>query len=295
MPKKFTQKEAEEKCKKAGHKLISAYIHSEKNADFICGFCGNIFSCTPKSIWDKHTKSCGCKNKNKSYTNSILQKSCEKVNIKLLSNFKTIDDSVKYICLLCGKEYNRPLKGILSGYTHSCRCKKIKYRLEEKDVIKRCEELDIKYVRGFTTTEKRCTFKCFCGREFECIPSNVFSGSTKSCGNCGVYRNGVATSYLALDIHHIIDPEEKFSLHNHQLTNPNCNVDIYIPHKKLVIEVDCTHWHKNPQKDDIKHCKIREMGYNILVVVTKENRPTKKQLRKKIHDACNYGKSYLVI
>lgn len=168
--------------------------------------------------------------------------------------------------------------------------------LTEEQVREKCNKNGIKYISGYTKTENEALFKCpVCNRDFLANSRNIIFGAQKTCGNCGVYRNGVKTSQLALNIHHSIDPLEEFSIHNYKTENCG-NVDIFIPELNLIIEIDGAYWHKdNEEKDNNKRKRILENGYKLLTIKIGRLIPDKEIVDKYIFDTIFYKEKMLVM
>jgi hypothetical protein len=60
----LSQDTAIRKSVEVGVKMVGYYYGDRIKTKFECPFCKSIFDCIPKNIWNKNTKSCGCR-KNK--------------------------------------------------------------------------------------------------------------------------------------------------------------------------------------------------------------------------------------
>lgn len=134
---------------------------------------------------------------------------------------------------------------------------------------------------------------CQCGNQYVCHAIHWRQKRIFSCGNCGIYRNGVATSYLALQIDEIISKKYK-TIHNYNIIK-KFNIDIFIQDYKIVVEIDNVFWHKDPIKDKIKHKKILDLYYKLLVISNKNNIPTKQEIFEAIDTLIHTDLNYVEI
>jgi hypothetical protein len=102
MRRKLTQEEAEAKNLSVGIKMIGKYINSHIPTEFECPYCKKVFICVPSNIWNKHTGSCGCYQKNLAAKMGKNKNYHKKISIKLQipktgnSLAEKCPDSLKY-------------------------------------------------------------------------------------------------------------------------------------------------------------------------------------------------------
>lgn len=152
---------------------------------------------------------------------------------------------------ICGKKYYACVGSIFYGKGRSCGC----YQKQRASEGRKKDISGQKFTNLLAITSEykdkwgNYIWKCLCdcGAHAHVIAHHLLSGNTKSCGNCGVYRNGVATSYIALELNKNLGR----GIHNYQ-TKCNSNIDIAFVYngRKIAIEYDCWKWHKDYEERD---------------------------------------------
>lgn len=287
---RLSQKGAEERVEKTGFKLIGNYTNNHTRTLFECKYCDTKFESTLNNITSGQVKSCGCKNyEDSSLTIEEVKKRCEDAGLKLIGEYFGTQTKTEFLCPYCNTSFITKPEYVFCGDTKSCGCQKSRWAIEanlytEEEAKQKCLDVGIQMIGKYKGGNEETEFICNnCKNPFLCIPISIWSGNTKSCGNCGFYRNGVKTSLYALGIHHLIDPNEEFSYHNHQLEK--YNVDIFIPFCNLVIEVDGFYWHDGfEERDNKKDAYLIEKGYKILRVKGGCTIPQKSCLERAIFD-----------
>ena len=331
MPKKLTQKEAEDRSLIVGIKMVGEYKGANVKTKFKCPFCDKVFLCRPDDIFRKDnraTKSCGhcddpkigdrfgtltitkvipsngmgCRveamcecgskwNGNAYVLTSGSTKACghcedPKTGEKFgrLTIIKVTPShihgcEIEAICD-CGKIWNGGSGHIRSGNTKSCG------HCEDPKVGDRFDKLTI--VKVIPRKNGSCSIeaKCQCGGEWHGIPSRLTIGNVRSCGNCKLKRNGLTTSFKALDLHKMLNNK---GMHNYTtLRNGKSRICIDIAYvlnaNKIAIEYDEWYWHGHKQDQDKKRmAKLRRNGWKTLRIKASKNLPSQEQLDKAIH------------
>lgn len=123
-----------------------------------------------------------------------------KHGISYVSDLPSIYNGRRYrrFCIFkcfCGKEFNCTMDDAINKRT-SCGCKKGNKKKEYKtgDLIN-----GIKFIKscGTVNYSQRAIFECpLCGKEWESLVGNIYSGHTKSC--CGVKRGWSKSQWMKL-------------------------------------------------------------------------------------------------
>ncbi len=121
--------------------------------------------------------------------------------------------------------------------------------------------------------------KCECGVEKVVSSSNLTCERQISCGECGLFRNGMMTSHVALKLHDMIGE----GIHNYYTgiihNGHNINVDIGIPEFKLAIEYDGRYYHKDKIEWDREQSnKLVKNGWKVLRIDSDRDLPTEQEL-----------------
>lgn len=170
-------------------------------------------------------------------------------------------------------------------------------RLKQREIKSRMDKTDVELVSPFTECKKKHKFKCSCGNNFTAIAYSVLTGNTKSCGNCRLKRNGVYTSYIALNLHdQIISygyPTTKKD-HNYKTENGKY-IDIALPKLKIGIEYEGSYWHyKTRKRDEERYQEIIKLGWKLLIIRSSVDLPSKTRIKNRITKLLN-GSSIEII
>jgi very-short-patch-repair endonuclease len=141
-----------------------------------------------------------------------------------------------------------------------------------------------------------CSVKCQCDCGKSCGPyhaSTLNNGHTKSCGNCQLLRNGRATSYIAIELHDIIEKTLNQKCKHNYYINGKC-VDIVCPQLKIAVEFDGYYWHRvyndTTESEFLRDKSIKKAGYKLLRIRSGgRDIPTEKQLRKVLLNHFEHG------
>jgi len=183
----------------------------------------------------------------------------------------------------CGVEKEIRTSDLTSGKTTSCGCKSQENKLKLKNDL-------VGQKFGKLTVVKRNTDRkdwkaifydvlCECGEVNIVSYPNLVNGVTNSCGHCGLYRNGIATSWSALKLNEMIPN----GLHNYYTgilwNHHNINVDIALIEEKIAIEYDGLYWHKNKTETDKQQTELLiKAGWKVLRISANRALPTQQQL-----------------
>ena len=143
--------------------------------------------------------------------------------------------------------------------------------------------------------------KCECGNITNVCSSSLIDSPSrncqKSCGKCGLLRNGIMTSWVALDINKMIPEAE----HNYYtgviLNNRNLNVDMALVEDKIAIEYDGSHWHKDKQqqRDRDKTMALIHAGWKVLRIKSRRKIPSKKELLSLVNELKTTDEDLIVL
>jgi predicted RNA-binding Zn-ribbon protein involved in translation (DUF1610 family) len=127
MPKKLTQKEAEEKSLKVGIRMVGKYINSKTKIEFECPRCEKIFSTIPSRVWNTNTTKCKkCANVQSGNRQRITQKEAEEkslsVGIRMIGEYSGTHINTRFQCPRCGKIFITSPSNIWQKTTKSCGC-----------------------------------------------------------------------------------------------------------------------------------------------------------------------------
>ena len=283
---RLTKTEVENRSLSVGIKMIGTYIKSNIKTLFRCPRCLNGFMSIPSDIWRKHTTKCQQCAHNVIITQHEAKKRFLQKGLVLLDKYSSSKSIVKTQCY-CGIIFFTKPNSVFTENTKSCGC-------HQKQRVSKCSKGNVLNQRFgnlkvlFEDKEYKLDQKnqqiywrclCDCGNQCSVTTASLNYGCVKSCGNCKLFRNGVLTSFKALELHKMIGE----GIHNYTtdvLGNvKNINVDIAIPEEKIAIEYDEEYWHKDRRdKDQDQTDKLIKSGWKVIRIFAKRNLPTKQQM-----------------
>lgn len=179
----------------------------------------------------------------------------------------------------CGREYiPHNWYRIMSGNTKSCgHCNDVK-------VGDKFGNVTIIKIKPSDNGGCRAKGVCDCGKETKYYDNYDFiSGKIVTCGNCKLRRNGVLTSFKALELHKIIEEILESKCEHNYYIDTKC-FDIVDLKNKIVIEYDEYYWHRiiqdttKKEKTDTK--LALQNGFKILRIRANNDLPTRSQIKK---------------
>jgi len=191
---------------------------------------------------------------------------------------------VRLLCKCdCGNTCVTHKSSLTAGRTISCGCVSTNNRIKLKNDLTGLQfgKLTILYRVKNNFKYRHITYKakCECGKCSIVSATNLISGATKSCGNCKLFRNGIPTSWMALELHNMIGRGEHNYFTDVILHKKHINVDIAIPEERIAIEYDEDYWHKDKcDQDTIRIKKLLDGNWNIIQIKASRNLPTQQQI-----------------
>lgn len=254
-------------------KQIQPFTSLADEVSFICPVCGNTFSCVARQIWVKTRNSCGCLFKNRAGRRSEVTYGMVRAklnNLELLGDYpdskrvKNINKpgAHQFKCK-CGKIFGdkTQLKGVYSGNTTSCGCVKIE-KTKEANTLRRGKPITVKQraviEAKFAITKEQLNkvldpgmvlnvscdpmstrepveCKCRCGRTFTARAADIARGFTQTCG--------CIKSMIELNLYDYVRSLVPDVIHNDRKAIAPKEIDVFIPSKKIAIELDGLYWH----------------------------------------------------
>lgn len=303
--KYFTQAEAEQKSREVGVEMTGQYIGCMLKTKFKCPECDKYFECVPSDIWSKHTRSCGCLySKLKYLTQLEAESKSDAVGVKMTSQYMGNDVKIKFECPDCHRDWMVTPKSVWAKNTISCGCQyaakmRKRHGLSINEVKRRSLEAGCQFMCEYINLFTNAVFICpICKEAFYALPSNIWSGKTKSCGNCQLKRNGVTTSYAALSLEQSINslfPNHPTS-HNyktrcHNDSRDTCiDIAILLPAHGFGVAIEYDEWYNHGYKlhsDRLRLRKLHRNGWKTLRIKASSNQPDPKVLQEKLLDLLN--------
>jgi hypothetical protein len=305
---KYSQEEIIGKLKKLGLILLEKYYNTGKKYKIKC-YCGKIFYTKMSNILNNGTKSCGCllteTLKKRTLSEDKVKVRLKNTNIKLLEKYKGADINHKFLCY-CGNTFLARPCAVFNKNTNSCGCyhKKITSERNRKDITGFLQKNGKLKVVGLDRYENGVSYwKCLCRCGLETITrgSDILLEKAKTCGNCSYFRNGIKTSWVALNLHkQLIDfgyhTSEKDHNYKVEQTSKGRYIDIAIPKLKIAIEYDSQRYHKNNLSRDLKKTKeLQKAGWKVLRIRAYNSLPRISTIIKRIEKLKNNKSTYEVI
>jgi len=263
-------------------------------------YCYLSINRSKKSIQNKAQK-LKIKIKNK-ITDNDIKNSFDKSDLVLLENVSPRDIKKKTRCF-CGKIFYTNIYNVYNQNTKSCGCLKIKntkIKLRKnligfKQNKGKLEVISFSHINKSRQSVWNC--RCECGNTTKVSVNNVQNESVASCGNCGFYRNGIATSKVSLNLHDILiknNFQTKEEYHNYFTDGFYIDMVILDKDIKIAIEYNGAFWHsgsKKQKRDRQKYKKLLSSGWKLLIIYGAYSVPETdivKQAISKLYNSSNY-------
>lgn len=286
-----TQQEANANDQEVGAKRIEPYRNSKVPTLYKCSECDQQWKIRPIDVWCKKINICSeCGHIRSGKCRTLSQEEAERkslsVGIKMIEDYQNSSTKINFICPVCQNIFSTYPNNVWTKKTTKCqRCANTaKYTQEEAKA--KSLFVGIEMVGEYQGSYHKINFRCpVCNNIFITHPHNIWTQNTKSCGNCQLKRNGITTSYKALELH---DQIIKHGRHNHKIIIDNKTIYIDIAGvwngKKIAIEYDewFNHGYKT-QKDLLRLRKLQKRGWKTLRIKAANNLPTQEQLDNAIN------------
>lgn len=219
----------------------------------------------------------------------VISRLCKK-KLTLLSDYTRPEDIHSLRCH-CGTEFTGRLSNYVSSSVKSCGC--ALRGINAKD-ISNTRFGRLLAVRDTGKIDKYGNHlwicKCDCGRDKTTQANYLLRGTTKSCGNCKLMRNGKGTSRPALTINRVFPT----GIHNYQAL-PKVNVDIALIEEKIAIEYNGWYYHKDTkEKDTYRMSELLSNGWKVLIIEGREAVPTVAELLDLVSRLKNTETKYII-
>lgn len=246
--------------------LSNNYANNKNELKWKCLNCGNIFELSWQNFLNHPRKNCSKCNRNRdkdlSYNIEYVKAECEKHGLKKLDNTYI---NARTPFLVENEDGFRDMKCLSSI---SCGKTQIRFMIKNPYLFYNmrlwfklnnynCDIVE----KDYKKMSKKMTFKCACGREYECLPCSVFYSSNPSirCPRCA----GTISSYELKIINFFKKKKIKYI---QQYRFDDCKLfkplpfDFYLPDYNICIEVDGEqHFSKKMQTEkEFENLKIRD-------------------------------------
>ena len=290
---KLTIEEVDRRLRETNIRRVGDYINSKTKMEFMCLYCNSEFVTNPDSVFVGDTTSCGCQKSKIISQKSSIDISGQKIGYSTIISRgkKPIHCGYVWKCLCeCGKTFERNRSKICRDKkTLNCGCKTSSLQSAaylKLDIIgKKFGKLTVlkhshvaKNINGHRSSYFSCL--CECGDIKNIRRSSLIGGRTKTCGNCGVFRNGIPTSFIALRLNELIpEGEHNYNTDVCYKTKRPLNIDIALVDEKIAIEYDGIWWHEHRLVFDLLRSSILiKNGWKVLRIYSSNKLPTKQEL-----------------
>lgn len=199
--------------------------------------------------------------------------------MKLLEEYRGMVHKHQIECF-CGIIFNKTIKHVLNGETDCGN-----HQFNEKLIGQKFNKLTIlakdrgRRANGIAAGRYLC--ECECGRKLPVILSNLRTGHTTSCGNCGNFRNGKCTSQPVLKIEEELNSLNIKTKHNYKIDN--YYVDLFLPDLNIVIEYDEWFYHQSRiERDELRYKHFKSKRQKYLRIKTCRVKPTIGEIVEKL-------------
>lgn len=267
--------------------LLSEYVNTKTYIKVRHKKCGYVFEAKPYNLTSKKLKHPICKyclqNNHKMTTEKYQKKLDEKFgkdkSYDVLEDYVKKNTPIKHRCRICGYEWKVSPTNISSGFYGKTRvcpsCNNMKrddfknftYEERLKKINKNIISLE-EYITRRTPILHKCLI---CGNEWKTAPSNPLSG--EGCPKCA---KKITQSKYELKLIDMIRKNSDLTVieKDRKILNGQ-ELDIYIPEKKVAIEVDGLYWHCDDYKDKNYHINktnaCKEKGIRLIHVFDDDN------------------------
>lgn len=216
-------------------------------------------------------------------------------NLVLLDTYKGNNIKIKTQCYCGNIFYPKPF-WIFNNNTRSCGCYWAKIHKDRRINYtgkKFHKLLVIKFDKERILTSKKIKLYwlciCDCGKIKSVCSSDLVSGGVKTCGNCGMLKNGQTVSLIQLDLYSMINK----GVLNFKTGKYWIDIAFISNGKKIAVEYDSWKWHsKKIEKDKIRTKWLIDNGWSVLSVKSDYKLPTQLQLKDALNhiseSSCNY-------
>lgn len=250
--------------------------------------CGYEFEAKPGNLIQKslkHPVCVNCLRNNHKMTTEKYQKKLDDFfgidkSYDVLEDFIDINTAIKHRCRICNYEWKTSPANIYGGLYGKTRvCPSCNNMIREDFNELTYQERLIKinspliclenYVNRDTKIKHMCTN---CGYKWLVAPDNILTHKT-GCPKCA---NKITQSKYELDLIKMIKENSDLEVIEKDRTIlDGQEIDIYVPEKKIAIEVDGLYWHCDEYKDKNYHIdktnKCKEKGIRLIHVFDDDN------------------------
>ena len=275
---------------------IKAFSHKsqEHRTYWLCSCtCGNETVVSRNALVSGKTKSCGCirkeKNKERFFKDITNQKFGRLTAIRPI---RQVDRTYIWECKCsCGQVVELKINTLTTGHTKSCGCYRIdldRAKLKKRMIGVKSGNLEVidyshsKKCKGGSHAHWVCL--CKCGNYTTASTGQLLSKkglNVKSCGNCGLFVNGVRVSYKQLELHRLIGKGHV----NFQSGRYFIDIALLYGGCKIAIEYNGQYWHKRyGERDKHRQQVLINGGWKVLNINSNYSLPTIGQVYQGIDD-----------
>lgn len=162
-----------------------------------------------------------------------------------------------YLCKCeCGNEEEvQAEKMQRTGECSKCTSKRMQDSYDEKRIDLLGQKFGDLTVIGYKQDIHKWVCKCQCGNVIDVYGQHLRVGDTRSCGCKYGLSNGVYRSYFEQEVCDYIKSiySGEIVQNNRGILGDNYEIDIYLPEKRLGIEIDGSYWHSDENIKDSKY------------------------------------------
>jgi len=250
---------------------IENYKGISKSCKHTCLICGYTFNTMPSNVIARYEKgghycyNCNLiamrENKKNSLEDFINK--FKSFNYSLLEEYNGVDKLTKLKCNKCDYEFSARLQNVYTAYTkgkHYCpNCNKMARTSIEEKYNKISENFIIDKSIIENSRRKETIDNIICKRCNSKVSMSIDSMlSSKGCVNCS---QRAAISHYELELNEFINNLGFNTICNsREILGNGQEIDIYIPKKRLAIEINGLYWHSDIHKPNDYHLKKKELA-----------------------------------
>lgn len=254
--------------------VLGMYTASTNRVKVRCQTCGCEWSPVPGSLLSGHgcpecAKKTNANKRRKTHDQFVAELSAVNPDIEVVGRYENSATQINVRCRKCGHEWSPIARSIVNTGQGCPVCARAaaaakRYKTKETFVAEMKEvNPDIEIVGSYRGNKTKIECRCrICGNEWKAAPSNLLSGY--GCPRCARTGTSFMEQFLCVFLENVVGENEVLSRDKSAIGR---ELDIYLPSRKLAIEIGSWYWHINRLESDINkeaECKLR--GIDLITI-----------------------------
>lgn len=254
--------------------IVGKYVRSNIKVECRCRLCGHIWSAVSGSLLSGHgcpecAKKANADRRRKTHDQFVVELTAVNPDIEVVGRYENSATPIHVRCRKCGHEWSPIARSIVNTgqgcpvCSHAAATAK-RYKTKETFVAEMKEvNPNIEIVGSYRGNKAKIECRCrICGNEWKAAPSNLLSGY--GCPRCARTGTSFMEQFLCVYLESVAGENEVLSRDKSAIGR---ELDIYLPSRKLAIEIGSWYWHISRLESDMKkeaECKLR--GIDLITI-----------------------------